>query len=81
MDLGDQINLEHILLFDRKCRVCGETKNLIDDFYLTRKGRGALPSAYSYECKECTKRRVLSNKKKNTHKEMWEYPDWQWFTH
>ena len=76
MDLGDQINLEHILLFDRKCRVCGETKNLIDDFYLTRKGRGALPSAYSYECKECTKKRVLSNKKKPTSSEMWEYPDW-----
>ena len=76
MDLGDQINLEHILLFDRKCRVCGEIKNLIDDFYLTRKGRGALPSAYSYECKECTKKRILSNKKKPASSEMWEYPDW-----
>ena len=76
MDLEDQINLEHILLFDRKCRVCGEIKNLIDDFYLTRKGRGALPSAYSYECKECTKKRVLSNKKKPTSSQMWEYPDW-----
>jgi len=76
MDLEDQINLEHILLFDRQCRVCGETKNLIDDFYLTRKGRGALPSAYSYECKECTKKRVLSNKKKSIQKQMWEYPDW-----
>ena len=76
MDLEDQINLEHILLFDRTCRVCGETKNLIDDFYLTRKGRGAFPSAYSYECKECTKKRVLSNKKKPASSEMWEYPDW-----
>jgi len=76
MDLEDQINLEHILLFDRRCRVCGETKNLIDDFYLTRKGRGALPSAYSYECKECTKKRTLSNKKKSKSSEMWEYPDW-----
>ena len=76
MDLEDQINLEHILLFDRRCRVCGEIKNLIDDFYLTRKGRGALPSAYSYECKECTKKRVLSNKKKSNSSEMWEYPDW-----
>ena len=76
MDLEDQINLEHILLFDRRCRVCGEIKNLIDDFYLTRKGRGALPSAYSYECKECTKKRVLSNKKKFVQKQMWEYPDW-----
>ena len=73
MDLEDQINLQHILLFDRECRVCGETKNLIDDFYLTRKGRGALPSAYSYECKECTIKRVKSKKKKDI---VWEYPDW-----
>jgi hypothetical protein len=76
MDLDEQINLGHILLFDRECRICGEIKNLIDDFYLTRKGRGALPSAYSYECKECTKKRVLSNKKKPTPTELWEYPDW-----
>jgi len=76
MDLDDQINLNHILLFDRECRVCGETKNLIDDFYLTRKGRGALPSAYSYECKECTKKRVLENKKKRVSKSEWYYPDW-----
>jgi len=76
MDLDDQINLNHILLFDRECRVCGETKNLIDDFYLTRKGRGALPSAYSYECKECTKKRVLKNKKKRVSKSEWYYPDW-----
>jgi len=76
MDLDDQINLNHILLFDRECRVCGETKNLIDDFYLTRKGRGALPSAYSYECKDCTKKRVLKNKKKRVSKSEWYYPDW-----
>ena len=76
MDLGDQINLEHILLFDRKCRVCGETKNLIDDFYLTRKGRGALPSAYSYECKECTKKRIIISRMTNKVFDKWEYPDW-----
>jgi len=76
MDLDKQINLEHILLFDRQCRVCGEIKNLIDDFYLTRKGRGALPSAYSYECKECTKKRVSSTKKNKTKEYKWEYPDW-----
>jgi len=73
MDLGDQINLEHILFFERECRVCKITKNLIDDFYLTRKGRGALPSAYSYECKECTIKRVKSKKKRDI---VWEYPDW-----
>jgi len=76
MDLGVQINLEHILLYDRSCRVCGKSKNLIEDFYLTRKGRGAFPSVYSYECKECTKKRVLANKKKKERVGMWEYPDW-----
>jgi len=76
MDLDKQINLEHILLFDRECRVCGETKNLIDDFYMTRKGRGALPSSYSYECKECTKKRVLNSRKIVNNQSKWEYPDW-----
>ena len=76
MDINDQINIEHILFLDRRCRVCGKTKNLIEDYYLTRKGRGAFPSAYSYECKECTKKRVLSNRKTKDHTVMWEYPDW-----
>jgi len=31
-------------------------------------------SAYSYECKECTKKRILSKRKSDTAK--WEYPDW-----
>jgi len=76
MDLDDQIELEHILFFDRKCRICGKVKSLLDDFYLTHKGRSAFPSAYSYECKECTKNRI-SNKRKNKIKQVkWEYPDW-----
>ena len=58
MSIDDEIELEHLLFFDRKCRVCGEVKSLLDDFYLTRKDRGTLPSAYSYECKVCTKKRV-----------------------
>ena len=37
MDLDDQFDLEHILLKERKCRVCGEIKDLIDGYYLTRK--------------------------------------------
>ena len=49
MEIDNQIKLGHLLLSDRKCRVCGETKNLIDGFYLTRKDRGTLASAYSYE--------------------------------
>ena len=47
MDLDDQFDLGHILLNERKCRVCGEVKDLIDGFYLTRKTRGDIPSAYS----------------------------------
>ena len=42
MDLDKQIKLGHLLLNDRKCRVCGETKNLIESFYRTRKDRGAV---------------------------------------
>ena len=71
MDLDDQLKLGHLLLFERKCRVCGTTKNLIDGFYRTRKDRGPVASSYSYECKECTQKRV---KKSN---DTWEYPDWQ----
>ncbi len=37
MDLDKQIQLGHLFLVDRKCRVCGNTKNLIDGFYRTRK--------------------------------------------
>ena len=76
MDLDDQIELEHILLTERKCRVCGKVKNLIDGFYLTRKGRGALPSAYSYECKDCTKKRIVISRMTNRVFDRWEYPDW-----
>jgi hypothetical protein len=76
MDLNDQINIEHILFLDRKCRVCGEVKSLMDDYYLTRKGRGAFPSAYSYECKECTKKRIIENRKKVKTISECEYPDW-----
>ena len=71
MDLDDQLKLGQLLLFERKCRVCGTTKNLIDGFYRTRKDRGPVASSYSYECKECTKKRV----KKSS--DTWEYPDWQ----
>ncbi len=37
MELDSQIKLGHLLLSDRKCRVCGEEKNLIECFYRTRK--------------------------------------------
>jgi len=78
MDLDDQIELEHLLFFDRRCRSCNKVKNLVEDFYLTHKGRSSFASAYSYECKECTKIRILSSRK--TKKKIstfeWEYPDW-----
>ncbi len=76
LDLDDQINLEHILFTDRKCRVCGEVKDLIDGFYLTRKDRGSVPSSYSYECKVCTIRRIVESRKKNRIFSDWSYPDW-----
>ena len=76
MDFDDQVELEHLLFFDRKCRVCGQVKNLIEDYYLTRKGRKTLPSAYSYECKECTIKRVVVNRITTKVFDKWEYPDW-----
>ena len=75
MDIDEQINLEHILFTDRKCRVCGQMKNLIDGFYLTRKNRGTLPSSYSYECKVCTIQRIVKNRKERPFCD-WGYPDW-----
>jgi len=74
MDLDNQIKLGHLLLYERECRICGRTKNLIEGFYRTRKDRGPVASSYSYECKECSIRRVINSRKKYFH--MWEYPDW-----
>ncbi len=76
MDLDGQIRLGHLLFNDRKCRVCGEIKNLIDGFYRTRKDRGAVSSSYSYECKECTIKRIKFERKKKNSRLNWEYPDW-----
>ena len=67
-DLDKQIKLGHLLLNDRKCRTCGETKNLVDDFYRTRKSRGPVASSYSYECKECTIKRIKSRRQEKRNK-------------
>ena len=75
-DLDRQIKLGHLLLTDRKCRVCGEVKNLVDEFYRTRKDRGPVASSYSYECKECTIHRVKESRKSKPSPLLWEYPDW-----
>lgn len=76
MNIDDQFELEHLFLTERKCRVCGEVKDLIDGFYLTRKGRGSISSAYAYECKICTIKRITENRKKSLSRALWEYPDW-----
>jgi len=76
MDLDSQIGLGHLLLSDRKCRICGETKNLIDGFYRTRKDRGPVASSYSYECKDCTVKRIVSKRKKTILHFEDQYPDW-----
>ena len=76
MDFDEQVELEHLLFFDRKCRICGQVKNLIEDYYLTRKDRKTLPSAYSYECKECTIKRVVVGRMTTKIFDRWEYPDW-----
>jgi len=67
MDLEDfdtQIKYGHLLLETRECRKCGEVKNLLESFYRQRKD-ASLPSSYSYECKECTVKRVRDNHIKN----------------
>jgi len=76
MDIEDSFELEHLFLTERKCRSCGEIKDLIDGFYLTRKDRGTIPSAYSYECKVCTIKRITVSRMTNKIFDRWEYPDW-----
>ena len=71
----DQYELEHLLFNERRCRTCNITKDLLVDFYLIRKNKKGFPSSYSYECKDCTKKRVLE-RKRNKGTNRWEYPDW-----
>mgnify|MGYP001402252914 FL=1 len=75
MEFDTQIELEHLLFSERKCRVCGKVKNLVEDYYLTRKHKGTLPSAYSYECKTCTVQRIIKRRKINYTIGNF-YPDW-----
>jgi uncharacterized protein YlaI len=76
MEIGKQIKLGHLLLTDRKCRVCERIKNLTDDFYRTRKDRGPVSSSYSYECKECTIKRIIQSRKNKLSSNNFQYPDW-----
>ena len=76
MDLDGQFSLDHLLFRERHCKTCGEKKNLIEDFYRTRKDKGSVASSYSYECKECTKKRVVISRMTTRIFDRWEYPDW-----
>ncbi len=73
-DLEEQFNHGDLLLSERRCRVCGSVKNLIEGFYITHKKSTHLPSSYSYECKACTSARVRASRKKDNGN--WLYPDW-----
>ena len=76
MDFEEEFELEHLLFQQRKCRSCGEVKDLVTDFYRTRKNRSGAPSSYSYECKTCTVHRVVESRKSKVKRVMWDYPDW-----
>ena len=58
MELDEQVSNAHLLLETRECRVCKKHKNLIADYYLSRKDP-TLASSYSYECKECCIKRTV----------------------
>jgi hypothetical protein len=75
MDLDEQLQLAHLLLEERICRVCKEQKNLLDHYYRSRPDP-TLTSSYSYECKECTIKRIIKRRKGDTIFINWEYPDW-----
>jgi hypothetical protein len=77
MSFEEELELDNLLFKERKCRTCKIKKDLINDFYLTRKNRKGFPSAYSYECKECTVNRIINSRKKHSQKSTdYQYPDW-----
>ena len=77
MSFEEGLELDNLLFKERKCRVCKIKKDLLNDFYLTRKNRRGFPSAYSYECKDCTVNRIIESRKKQSQKSIdCQYPDW-----
>ena len=77
MSFEEGLELDNLLFKERKCRICKIKKDLLNDFYLTRKNRKGFPSAYSYECKECTVNRIINSRKKQSQKSIdCQYPDW-----
>ena len=75
MDFEDEFKAGHLFLENRKCRICGIEKSLLADFYKCRKDPN-LRSSYSYECKDCTIRRITQRRKYNPSSVDWLYPDW-----
>lgn len=75
MDIEDEFSLTHLLFNERQCRVCEKIKDLLTDFYVVRKSKKYLPSSYSYECKDCSIKRIISNRKEKQ-SYFWEYPNW-----
>lgn len=75
MDVDEHFELEHLFLTERVCKVCGQKKDLIDGFYQSRKNKYQA-SSYSYECKECTIKRVTLSRMTSKILDRWEYPDW-----
>ena len=74
MDLDEQLKLAHLLLEERTCRGCGERKNLLQSYYRVHKNV-KLISSYSYECKECTIKRIVKTRKQSP-PIVEGYPDW-----
>ena len=66
MEIDEQVTTGHLLLETRVCRVCGKEKNLVDEYYLSRKDP-TLASSYSYECKDCVVKRTTAYNKKNAY--------------
>ena len=58
--LDNELKAEHFLLDTRVCKECGQEKSLLADFYRCRPN-ASIKSSYSYQCKECSKKRVLSH--------------------
>lgn len=75
MDVEDLFDLDQLIFKERRCRTCGVKKDLLVDFYRTRRDRTSA-SAYSYECKDCTKTRIVLSRMTNAVLDKWEYPDW-----
>jgi len=75
MDFEEEFELGDLIFAERQCRKCLRTLSLVEDFYKTRPDRGKSPSAYSYECKKCTIKRVVKSRRQ-PRKWITDYPDW-----